>query len=264
MGPGVNERGLSRRHILKTAEESLRRLQTDWIDVFLMNPPDYTTPLDESLMALDQLVQHGKVRYVGMSNYAAWQVCQAQWICDRQGLAPIACVESMYNLVARGVEQELIPFCKELGVGFLAYNALAGGLLTGKHRRGKPPMKCSRFDRQKNYRDRYWHSQFFDAMETLERTATDAGLSLIDLSLRWIMAQPDVTCVLLGATSLDQLETNLTASRGALPDSVKAVCDKVWEELNGPTPRYNRLSSEGRLSGQLRENSPVREESHSE
>lgn len=191
-------------------------------------------------MALDQLVQEGKVRYVGMSNYAAWQVCQALWICDRRDLAPVVCVESMYNILTRGVEQELLPFCREMGVGVMAYNPLAGGLLTGKHRKGRPPLKGTRFDLQEIYRDRYWHDPFFDAVEALKTIAADAGLSLIELSFRWILAQPDVTCVNLGASSLDQLESNLKACQGALLDSVVEACNGVWEDLRGPIPWYNR------------------------
>lgn len=240
MGSGPNEKGLSRRHILKAAEESLRRLRTDYIDVYLLHQPDYTTPLEESLRAMDQLVKDGKVRYVGMSNYAAWQVCQAQWICDRRDLAPIVCVQLMYNLLARGVEQELLPFCREMGVGIMAYNPLAGGLLTGKHRKGQPPVKGTRFDLQKIYRDRYWHDSFFGAVEALKIIAADAGLSLIELSLRWVLAQHDVTCVNLGASSLDQLENNLKACQGALSDSVVETCNKVWGDLQGPIPWYNR------------------------
>lgn len=240
MGSGPNEQGLSRHHILKAAEESLRRLGTDYIDVYLLHQPDYTTPIEESLTAMDQLVREGKVRYVGMSNYAAWQVCQAQWICDRRDLAPIVCVQSMYNLLTRGVEQELLPFCREMEVGVMAYNPLAGGLLTGKHRKGQPPVQGTRFDLQKIYRDRYWHDPFLDAVEALKIIAADAGLSLIELSLRWVLAQRDVTCVNLGASSLDQLENNLEACPGVLSDSLVEACDKIWRDLQGQIPWYNR------------------------
>lgn len=240
MGPGPNDRGLSRRHILKAAEDSLRRLSMDYVDLYQLHQPDYTTPLEESLMAMDQLVREGKVRYMGTSNYAAWQICQALWVCESRNLAPIVSVQPMYSLLARGIEQELLPFCHEFGLGVMVYNPLAGGLLTGKHRKGQPPAKDTRFDLKEMYRDRYWHGRLFDATEELKRVAAEAGLTLIELSLRWILAQPDVTCLILGASSLEQLETNLKACQGTLPDGVAEACDKVWEELRGPIPKYNR------------------------
>ena len=122
----------------------------------------------------------------------------------------------------------------------MVYNALAGGLLTGKHERGKPPAKGTRFDRQRNYRDRYWHTPFFDAIAALRGIAADADLKLTELAFRWLLGQPDVTCIILGASSLDQLEENLAACRGELSEEVMKACQDVWEILRGPVPRYNR------------------------
>jgi len=240
MGPGPNDRGLSRKRILRAMEQSLRRLGMDYVDLYQLHQPDYTTPLDETLAAMDQLVREGKTRYVGVSNYAAWQVCQALWLCDRRHWAPPISVQPMYNLLSRGIEQELLPFCREFGLGVMVYNPLAGGLLTGKHARGKPPAKNTRFDLKAMYRERYWHDRLFDAAEALGRAAQEVGRSLVALSLQWLLAQPDVTCVILGASTMAQLEENLAACRDPLPEGAAEACDRVWQDLRGPIPRYNR------------------------
>ncbi len=240
MGPGPNDRGLSRRHILKAMDESLHRLKMDYVDLYQLHQPDYTTPLEESVAAMDQLVREGKTRYVGVSNYAAWQICRAMWTCDGRNLAPIVSVQPMYNLLARGIEQELLPLCREFNLGVMVYNPLAGGLLTGKHRQGAPPADGTRFALKEMYRDRYWHERLFDATQRLRDVADRAGLSLIELSLEWALAQPDVTCLILGASSVRQLEENLAACRRALPEGVGECCDDVWRELRGPIPAYNR------------------------
>ena len=240
MGPGPNDRGLSRLHILKGMDDSLRRLKMDHVDLYQLHQPDCTTPLEESLAALDQLVREGKTRYVGVSNYAAWQICQTMWICDKRQWAPIVSVQPVYNLITRGIEQELLPLCREFGLGVMVYSPLAGGLLTGKHAKGKPPGEGTRFALKELYRDRYWHERLFDATEQLRSAAEQAGLSLVELSLRWLLAQPDVTCVIVGASSMKQLEHNLAASTGALPAAVAERCDEVWQELQGPIHQYNR------------------------
>jgi len=240
MGPDPNDRGLSRRHILRAAEDSLRRLGMDHVDLYQLHQPDYSTPLEESLSALDQLVREGKTRYVGVSNYAAWQICRAMSVCDRRNWAPIVSVQPMYNLLARGIEQELLPFCGEMGLATMAYNPLAGGLLTGKHPKGKPPAEGTRFALKEMYRDRYWHPRLFDAAEALRSIAEQAGLSMIELALRWLLAREGVTCVILGASSLAQLDEDLAACAGELPADVVAACDDVWEDLRGPIPFYNR------------------------
>ncbi len=240
MGPGENDRGLSRRHILKAVDDSLRRLSMDYVDLYQLHQPDYTTPLEESLGALDELVRSGKVRYAGVSNYAAWQICRALWICDRRDWHPIVSVQPMYNLIARGIEQELLPMCREFGLGTLVYNPLAGGLLTGKHTKGTKPDEDTRFGRKEMYRGRYWHDRLFDAVSRLGEVADKAGISLVELSLRWLLSQPDVSCIILGASSPAQLDQNLAACSGPLPEDVLEGCDAVWDELRGPIPDYNR------------------------
>ena len=240
MGPGPNDRGLSRRHLLQAMDDSLRRLKMDYVDLYQLHQPDYSTPLEESLGAMDQLVREGKTRYVGVSNHAAWQVCQALWVCDKRSLAPVVSVQPMYNLVSRGIEQELLPFCREFGLGVMVYNPLAAGLLTGKHPKGAPPAEGTRFAMKQMYRDRFWHERLFDATEQLKAVAGEAGLSMVELSLQWILAQPDVTCLIVGASRMAHLDENLTACAGVLPDGIAEQCDRVWEELRGPIPKYNR------------------------
>jgi aryl-alcohol dehydrogenase (NADP+) len=240
MGSGPNERGLSRRYILRAAEASLERLNTEYIDVYMLHQPDQKTPLEESLSALDQLVRSGKVRYIGVSNFAAWQVCSGLWIGDRRGFIPITFVQAMYNLLARRVEEELLPFCRHYGLGLVAYNPLAGGLLTGKYKKGEQPRAGTRFGLKENYRNRYWHDRLFDAVEGLRRIGDGAGLSLLDLSFRWLLTQPDLTCLILGASSTDQLRANLAACTGGLPVAVLQSCDEIWQELRGAAPMCNR------------------------
>jgi len=240
MGPGPNDRGLSRKRILQAMDDSLRRLRMDYVDIYMLHQPDCTTPLEESLGAVDQLVREGKARYVVLSNYAAWQVCRALWICDRRNLAPVIGTQPMYNLLSRGIEQEFLPFCREFGLGTMVYNPLAGGLLTGKHRKDAEPDKNTRFDLKAMYRGRYWHERLFNATEQLRAIAAEAGLSPIELSFQWILAQEDITCVILGASSVQQLEQNLAACQGQLPPGITEKCNEVWDDLRGPIPKYNR------------------------
>ena len=240
MGPGPNDCGLSARHLVRALDDSLRRLGMDHVDLYQLHQPDYTTPLEETLAAMDCLVRSGKVRYVGASNYAAWQLCQAMWLCDKRSWAPVVSVQPMYNLLARGIEPEMLPFCREFGLGVMVYNPLAGGLLTGKHRKGAPPAAGTRFALKEMYRGRYWHVRLFNAVERLRAVADEAGLSLIELSLQWLRSQPDVTCIILGASSTEQLSENLAACQGDLTEDVRERCDEAWEELRGPIPQYNR------------------------
>ncbi|HCR18173.1 MAG TPA: NADP-dependent oxidoreductase, partial [Candidatus Latescibacteria bacterium] len=138
MGEGPNNQGASRFHILTEVENSLRRLDTDHIDLYILHKPDYSTPLEESLRTLDDLVRQGKVRYIGMSNYYAWQICQALWLSDVKSLASVACIQPVYNLVHRDAEVELLPFCHEHGIGVMIYSPLARGVLAGKYLAGQP------------------------------------------------------------------------------------------------------------------------------
>jgi aryl-alcohol dehydrogenase-like predicted oxidoreductase len=240
MGEGADERGLSRSAILKGIEGSLRRLRTDYVDLYYLHQPDYTIHLEESLRTLDALVRSGKVRYIAASNYAAWQLMHMLWVTEREDWQPIVAVQPMYNLLARGIEQELVPMCREFGLAVIPYNPLAGGLLTGKHQADRP-LADSRFTRMPAYRDRYWHDANFTAIDQLTKIAAAEGRSLARLAIRWILSQPAVTSVILGASKLAHLQENLAAmgdpplSTGSL-----AACDRLWTTLRGITPTYNR------------------------
>jgi aryl-alcohol dehydrogenase-like predicted oxidoreductase len=240
MGDGPDDAGLSKPAIRKAIEASLRRLQTDYLDIYYLHQPDYSVPLEETLEAMDELVREGKVRYPASSNYASWQVCRMLWLAEKNGCRPARITQPMYNLLARGIEQEYLPMARELGVSTIVYNPLAGGLLTGKHAR-EAPQPGSRFDRNELYQRRYWHEPFLDAVAELEGVARREGRSMVSLALNWLLHHAPADCVILGASRLEQLEDNLAACRdGPLtPDAVQA-CDAVWTRLRGVTPRYNR------------------------
>jgi aryl-alcohol dehydrogenase-like predicted oxidoreductase len=241
MGDGADDVGLSRNAIRKAIEASLQRLATDYVDIYYLHQPDYSVPIEETMAAMDELVREGKVRFVAVSNYAAWQVAEIHCVCARNGFAAPHISQPLYNLLARGIEEEFLPFCKSYKVGVIPYNPLAGGLLTGKQRTSTGPIAGTRFDKNQMYLDRYWHADFFAAVEELEAVAREAGITLVELSLRWLVAQPEVDSILLGASRVEQLEQNLAASLGApLTASTLQQCDAVWKRLRGITPKYNR------------------------
>jgi 1-deoxyxylulose-5-phosphate synthase len=240
MGDGPGESGLSRAAIVKGLDDSLRRLGTDHVDLYYLHQPDDAVPLEESLSAMDGLVRAGKARFVGASNYAGWQACRMLWLAEKQGWQGVSVVQPMYNLLARGVEQEFLPMCRAFGLAVLAYNPLAGGLLTGKHQPDNP-LPGSRFERMPAYRDRYWHPANFAAVRELSDVARAAGRSLVSLALGWLLHHACVDGVVLGASRLEQLQQNLAAvDDGPLPAEAVAACDSVWATLRGVTPRYNR------------------------
>jgi aryl-alcohol dehydrogenase-like predicted oxidoreductase len=240
MGDAPDQSGLSRAAVLRAVEESLKRLQTDYLDVYYLHQPDYDVPLEETLEVMQQLVNEGKVRYPATSNYASWQVTRMLDLADRKNYRPARIAQQMYNPLARGLEQEFVPMARSLGVALIAYNPLAGGLLTGKHRR-EAVTPGTRFDSNEMYQDRYWHTQNFRAVEKLQATAEAAGRSLISLSLNWLLHHTFTDCIILGASKLAQLQQNLAALEdGALPPEACRALDEVWQSLRGETPIYNR------------------------
>ena len=240
MGPGPDESGLSRPAMLKAIDDSLRRLQTDYLDLYYLHMTDPATRIEETLAAMDEIVKSGKVRYPAISNFAAWQFAQTREIAAREGYQPVHVAQMMHNLIARGLEQEFVPFAREYKVALVIYNPLAGGLLTGKQKR-EAPEPGTRFDGNTMYLDRYWHPAFFDAVDELGGIARAAGRSMISLSLNWLLHHTDTASIILGASRMDQLEQNIAASReGPLSAEVVKRCDKVWEKLRGQQPRYNR------------------------
>lgn len=240
MGDQPHEAGLSRKAIVHAIEQSLLRLRTDYLDLYYLHAPDWNVPIEESLEAMETLVQQGKVRYPASSNYAGWQVMQMQCLAKEKGYKPAVITQPMYNVLARGIEQEYLAMAKACKVSMVVYNPLAGGLLTGKHRRDAY-TPGTRFDNNKMYQDRYWHSAMFDAVEALEQAAKDEGRTLISLSLNWLLHHTPAQCMILGASSPEQLMSNLTTLQDG-PLSAKALdtCDSVWQTLHGPTPKYNR------------------------
>ena len=241
MGEGADESGLSPAALRKALEASLERLKTDYVDVYYLHQPDYATPIEETLAAMDELVRAGKVRYSAVSNYAAWQICEIHWLAEKHAYKPPRISQPMYNLLARGIEEEYLPFCRRFGVAVVPYNPLAGGLLSGNHSRRQGPISGTRFDGNQMYLDRYWHDDYFAAVEDLAGIARDAGKTLVELSFQWLLAQPVVDSIILGASRLEQLEENLKAcENGALDEAMLARCDAVWKRLRGITPKYNR------------------------
>ncbi len=228
VGSGVNDGGLSRAHIMRAAEDSLRRLRTDYIDLYQAHWPDYETPLEETAAAMDDLVRQGKVRYVGCSNYPAWYLARSLWISDVRNLARIDCVQPRYNLLDRSAEAELYPLCLDQGVGVIPYNPIAGGFLTGKYRRGEEAPPGTRFAvRADIYMPRYWNDANFDALERLVAVASGAGLPPGLMALAWSMRHPAVTSSIVGATSPEQVNDNLKAVDLVLTDEQAAALEPI-------------------------------------
>jgi aryl-alcohol dehydrogenase-like predicted oxidoreductase len=241
MSEGPAESGLSAPAIYKAIDASLQRLGTDYVDVYYMHAPDYETPIEETLVTMNDLVNAGKVRYPAVSNYAAWQIAEMHCISARNNLRAPYISQPMYNLVARGIEEEFVPFTKRFGVSIVPYNPLAGGLLTGKYMKDRKPIPGGRFDHNELYQGRYWHDDYFAAVQELEAIARDVGRSPVELSLQWLLTQPYVDSVILGASRMEQLEENLQACQGPpLDESILARCDQVWKRLRGVIPKYNR------------------------
>ncbi len=240
MGDAADESGLSKRAMLRAIDESLQRLQTDYLDLYYLHQPDYAVPIEESLEAMGQLVRQGKMRYPASSNYSGWQVCRMQWLAEKNSYKPAWITQPMYNLLARGIEQEYLPMTREFGVSTVVYNPLAGGMLTGKQKRGAP-IAGTRFDNNQMYLSRYWSDAYFDAVEEILAIARATGRTPVSFALNWLLHHTTIDCVILGASRIEQLEENLKAMEdGALPASAVAACDAVWAKLRGVTPQYNR------------------------
>ena len=207
------KRGASRRYIMSAVEDSLRRLGTDWIDLLQVHRPDPFTPIEETLRTLDDLIRQGKVRYIGCSNYAPWQVVEALWTSRQSGVAPFISCQDEYSLLMRRAEQEKIPMMRAYGVGLLPYYPLAGGLLTGKYRRNAPlPADGRLVVHVGRYRDRFINDSNWPVVEALEDFATRQGHTLLELAFSWLAAQPVVSSIIAGATRPEQLEANVQAA----------------------------------------------------
>jgi 1-deoxyxylulose-5-phosphate synthase len=240
MGEAPDDAGLSKSAIFKAVDASLKRLRTDYVDLYYLHQPDYKVPIDESLEALDTLVEAGKIRYPATSNYSSWQVTEMLWEAEKHRWAPPVVSQSMYNLLARGLDQEFLPMAKRFGVAVIAYNPLAGGLLTGKHN-PEHVAQGTRFDGNKMYQDRYWRAEDFEAIAELKSAAEQSRRSLVSLALCWMLHHTPIDSIILGASREEQLVENLRAAgEGPLSPDALAACDRVWAGLRGPSPIYNR------------------------
>ncbi len=228
MGEGVNDRGNSRRHIVEQCEASLRRLQTDWIDLYQIHRPQSDTPIDETLRALDDLIRAGKVRYIGTSTFAAWQCVESLWVSRELGLNRFVCEQPPYHILDRRIERELLPMAQSYGYGIIPWSPLAGGLLTGKYKRQEKMPEDARFaDRPDSPRIT---SAMFDVVEGLQPLAEKKGCTMAQLALAWCVQQPGVTSPIIGPRNIEQLEDNL----GALQVQIEQEDREEIDRLNGP------------------------------
>jgi 1-deoxyxylulose-5-phosphate synthase len=236
VGHEANDEGLSRRHILKAAEDSLRRLQTDAIDLYQTHSPDPETPPEETLRALDDLVRSGKVRYIGCSNHPAWQVALGLGISATHDWARYDCVQPRYNLLFRDIEAELLPLCRDQGLGVIVYNPLAGGFLTGRYQNLETPPPMTRFAIGKTgelYRERYWKEAQLQAVQELKK-ALKSTRSLLQIALAWVLEQPGITSAIVGASKAEQLDESLAAVGVTLDAGEREACNLAWYRLPRP------------------------------
>ena len=230
MGDGANDAGLSRHHIIRGAEASLRRLGTDWIDLYQVHEWDGQTPLEETLAALDHLVTSGKVRYVGASNYAGWQLMKALGVADRLGLTRFVSQQIYYSLQARDAENELVPLSIDQGLGILVWSPIAGGLLSGKYRRGVDAPAGSRHLGEWDEPPVHDEDRLYDTIDVLVAVGEAHGVSAAQVALAYTLAKPAVTSVIVGARTEEQLADNLAAADLTLSDDELARLDDVSAE----------------------------------
>ena len=240
-GPAPFDAGNSRKHIMSAVDASLRRLQTDYIDLYQLHGYDPQTPIDETLSALDDLVHSGKVRYIGCSNFLTYQLVRAIGRSETLRLARFDSVQPRFNLLFRQIEREMLPFCAEDGVGVIPYNPIAGGMLSGKHRATAPPPEGSRFTlgwAGQMYQDRYWNEGTFETVEALRELADQAGTSLVTLSVAWVLANEAITAPIIGASRPEQLDASLAAADYKLDPDLKRQMDELTQEYRlGDAPR---------------------------
>lgn len=231
-GEGPNEWGASRYHLMNALEASLRRLQTDHVDLYQIHLPDPTTPMDETMRTLDDMVRSGKVRYVGASQYQAWQICRCNDLAERYGWARFVSTQAHYNLLEREAERELLPFCRAMNVGLLPYFALANGLLAGRYPQGAPPPGDSRaeaFERTRRYLAQYGTPENYVRIEKLTTFAQQCGHALADLAIAWLLTEPAVASVITGASSDDHISANARAASWRLTEGEIAQVRTILE-----------------------------------
>lgn len=233
MGDGPYMRGGSRRHIMNAVEASLKRLNTDYIDLYQVHQPDPNTPIEETLGALDDLVRAGKVRYIGCSNLTGWQVANAEWTARANNTAHFVSAQNYYNLLKRQIEADLVPACNHFGLGILPFFPLASGMLTGKYIRGKAPGKNTRMATMQMLADLEMTERNFDVVEKLAAYGESRGLSVLQIAMSWLVAQPHVSSVIAGATKPTQVAQNVKAAQAKLTDEDMAAIDKITDPSGG-------------------------------
>ena len=226
-GPGPNDMGLSRKHLVAAVEGSLRRLDTDYIDLYQVHYFDPDTPMEETLKTLDDLVRQGKIRYIGCSNFAAWQLVRALWVSDKGQFERFESVQPEYNLGKRDIEGELFDACSDQGVGIIPYQIFMGGALTGRYSQGSPPPADSHMASRHAQRakDTYWNDRTFAIVETLKEIASELEISVPQLLIAWTLSRPQITSAIVGASRPEQAVSNAKAVEARLPGEVVARLD---------------------------------------
>jgi 1-deoxyxylulose-5-phosphate synthase len=239
MGPKPWEQGMSRKHVLDAIDASLRRLGTDYVDLYQLHGYDALTPIDEALEALDQVVRSGKARYVGVSNWPAYKIARALGRSEVKNLVRIESVQPRYNLLFRTFERDLLPMCSEEAIAVIPYNPLAGGLLTGKHDRASPPQQGTRFTlgtAGTRYQARYWNEREFATVEELRSLAKQAGMTMPTMAVSWVLSNPAITSPIIGASASAQLADSLAAAeKDRLPEDLKTKLDSIthaWRAID--------------------------------
>jgi aryl-alcohol dehydrogenase (NADP+) len=233
-GPKPWDQGMSRKHILEAIDASLKRLGTDYVDLYQLHGVDPATPVDEALEALDMVVKAGKARYIGVSNWPAFRIARALGRSEINRYARIDSVQPRYNLLFRTFERDLLPLCEEEGIAVIPYNPLAGGMLTGKHDRTAAPPEGSRFslgNAGPRYQERYWHDREFDTVDALRGLSNEAVMSMATMAMCWVLSNPAITAPIVGASRPDQLADSLAAAeKGPLPAELKAKLDEMTHD----------------------------------
>lgn len=226
--------GASRGYILAECEESLRRLRTEWIDLYQIHYPDPATPIEETLRAMEDLVKHGKVRFIGCSNFSAVQLEEAESTARAKGLTSFVSSQDEYSLLVRKIESEQLPVIKKHGLSELPYFPLASGLLTGKYKKGQAPQKGTRLGEKQALADRYLHEANHDKVERLKHFAKEHGHTLLELAFSWLVAHPAVASVIAGATKPEQIEANAKAANWELSPAEMADVDRITSPVEQP------------------------------
>jgi aryl-alcohol dehydrogenase-like predicted oxidoreductase len=228
MGTGPNESGASRLHLMREVDASLKRLGTDHIDIYYQHTPDYATRIEETLRALDDMVRSGKVHYIACSNFRAWRLCEALWTSDKLNLHRFACVQPLYNIVNRDSEVELLPLCKEHGIGVVSYSPLARGILTGKYQPGQPFPEGSRASRNdKRMREAELRDESLSIAQQITAHCEKRGVATSRFALAWVLANPTVTSVIIGPRTMEQFEDNAACLEVAITLEDEAFIDSL-------------------------------------